>query len=135
MDEQKRLGYIPAGGTQSEHQDVGADRDAGSSRTGRRAAYVLTERDCLERLSQLPGLLALGLIEPAQANAMRATLGEILRHCRHAGQEGAHGALADGDVLEIYRRDPQVFDLISGMLTADQIAAVMREATDGDGQV
>ena len=133
MNERQLLGYSPddPGDRSGPHNAEGPESPRGQRRA---APQIYSVEECLSRLSQLPGLIALHYLTPADAGAIRTSLSEILRHHRQSGQEGRHGALTNEDVLAIYRRDPEVFNLMSGLLTDAQVDLVMRQATDGDEQ-
>jgi hypothetical protein len=56
-------------------------QDAGNGRTRRSGSReVASAEQCLRALTQLPGLVAMGMLTPAQANSMRATFATILQH-------------------------------------------------------
>jgi hypothetical protein len=100
----------------------------------RNAGQILDEQQCLAGLSQLVGLLAMGVIEPQKANSMRGVLGEILRHHQGRDQIGQKPALDDKDVLAMWRGNPEAFRMIEPFLTEDQLQMIMsEEATDGTG--
>lgn len=100
-----------------------------SDRSGRRATLSLDE--CLAAIAALPGLVAIRFLSPAQANSMRATYAEILRHHDRA-QQGHPAQLADEDVLKLWRDQPQMIDLLEPCLTQSQLELIMRESRDGD---
>jgi hypothetical protein len=83
---------------------------------------------CLETLAQLSGLVALGMLKPAQANHIRGNLREILQyHYRQLGGSGA-AAVADHNVLELLRQSPELMNLMTPILTDAQVAMVMKHA-------
>ena len=94
---------------------------------------VQTVGECLASLSQIPGMVALKLITPAQANAMRGTLEAILRqHNRSGSRAGApDGSVQSTDLVELAQRDPQVLNMLETILTDQQIAMVMKATKDG----
>ena len=93
---------------------------------------VYDVRKCLEALSQLPGLLMMGYVRPAQANAIRSTLEAILRHYHQTDSTRSGSALKDVDIVSILRTHPELVNLFEPMLTDEQLEAVMEEATEGD---
>jgi hypothetical protein len=82
---------------------------------------------CLEAIAALPGLVAMRILSPAQANSIRATYVEILRNHDRARQ-GQSAQLADDDVLKLWRDQPQLIDLLHPFLTQRQLELIMREA-------
>jgi hypothetical protein len=97
-----------------------------------KSCQVYDVQKCLEALSQLPGLLMMGYVRPAQANAIRSTLEAILRHYQHTDSTRSGSALKDVDIVSILRTHPELVNLFESMLTDEQLEAVMKEAKDGD---
>jgi hypothetical protein len=101
------------------------DRGPSAAESRSRAPRVRTIDECLEALNQLPGMVAMGIIRPSQANAIRAVLHEIIAQHRHAATSDASVAALDGDLLARLRQDPRLMNLLEPLLTTDQIAALM----------
>ena len=81
-------------------------------------------------LDQLPGMVATGVIAPAQANAIRGALRDVIAvHQRNAGASPM-AATIDRDMLERLRHDPQMMNMMAPLLTPDQIAELMGSTTD-----
>lgn len=97
-----------------------------------KSRQVYDVQKCLEALSQLPGLLMIGYVRPAQANAIRSTLETILRHYRQTGSTRSELAPKDIDIMSILRTHPELVSLFESLLTDEQLEAVMKEAKDGD---
>lgn len=87
---------------------------------------------CLTALGQLPGLIVMGLVKTAQANAIRGTYATILQehHRSRTGRE--QPKLDDADVMKILRSDPSLLSMLESLLTDEQIATLMEQAGDGD---
>ena len=97
-----------------------------------KSRQVYDVQKCLEALSQLPGLLMMRYVRPAQANAIRSTLETILRHYRQTGSTRSESAPTDIDIMSILRTHPELVSLFESLLTDEQLEAVMKEAKDGD---
>ena len=95
---------------------------------------VYDVQKCLEGLSQLPGLLMMGYLRPAQANAIRSTLEAILRHYHQAGSTRSASALNEIDIMSILRTHPGLVNLFEPLLTDEQLESLLQEAKDGDDQ-
>ena len=139
MDTSHLLGYSPdeprdAAGAGEQHQQRAETSGTNKGHTNRSPGQVFDEQQCLENLTKLCGLIAMGVVKPAVGNAIRATLTEILRHHRASGRGDGQGALSDDIVREMLRRDPAMLNLLEGLLTQEQIDLFMREATDGHEQ-
>jgi hypothetical protein len=83
----------------------------------------------LAALDQLPGLVAMGVLTPAQANAISRILINIIAvQQRTAG--GAAAAPLTPALHERFRQDPQLMDDLEFLLSADQLASVMRDSPE-----
>lgn len=119
----------PQGGTGSERGNRRKDsRDA----AGHSRRPIPSVDELLANLKHLAGLVALGLMPPARANAIRANLVEILRWHGRAPAAGEGPRLADDDVLAMLRERPELLKVIEPLLTAEQIALVTRDAGEHD---
>jgi hypothetical protein len=108
---------------------------ADQRRKGRRhPGQVLNQQQCLAGLSQLPGLLAMNMIKPGQANAMRGAFRDVLQFHLQANRSGAADGLPDEDLLALLRKTPEMFSMLEPLLTDEQIDLVMKRATGGDEQ-
>lgn len=95
------------------------------------AGRILTRDECLAGLSQLPGLVALKLVKPAQASAMRGPFNDLLRHHERAGRSGGDPVLVDEDLLSLAREKPELLNYFAPVLTPEQLALVTRQVTGG----
>lgn len=109
-------------------QATGSTRESGQNeRTQRSRQAVPDEEQCLAALNKLPGLVALGILKPAQANAIRATYSEILRHHqRNQSRENQQGP-ASVDLLDAIRKQPELISLLEPLLSQEQIDLLMAE--------
>ena len=96
---------------------------------------IFSEEKCLSALSRLPGLIAMGYLTTAQANAIRQTLTAILQHHgKNRGREDQQ-TLKDPDVLAALRDHPELVNSFAAFMTDDQIDALMMATKDGgDGE-
>lgn len=106
--------------------------DAGN---GHREGSILDAETCLRGLGQLPGLVALGVLKPAQANAIRGSYREILQYHQRSQVRDDRNGLSNVDVLELMRTNPRILSMLEPLLTQEQIAMVMRGGKgDAGGQ-
>jgi hypothetical protein len=96
------------------------------------ARKILDREQCLAGLSQLPGLLAVGLVKAPIANAIRAAYHELLQQHERDALDATKSTVPDDDVLAILRARPELLSLLEPFLTDEQLKKVMREATDGN---
>jgi hypothetical protein len=116
---------------QSQSQ-AGADDAASGSGKRRRERFIPDADDCLDALARLPGLLAMGLIKPGHANAMRAIYHEILQHHERSQDRDNRQGLANADVIDLMRKDPKILSVLEPFLSQEQVDMIMQSAGDSD---
>jgi hypothetical protein len=109
-----------AGGHDRDGDAGGHDRDGDAYRTPSR-------NDILHKLDQMPGLIAIGLLPPAKANAMKGVYHTMLAHIGDSPQPGA-ARVADEDVIKILRQQPELLKALQPFLTPEQLELIIREA-------
>jgi hypothetical protein len=112
---------------------AGADRDHHhQGRPGK--STIPSPDDCARAIAQLAGLVAMGMLKPAQANAIRAAFRDILHHHRTKAKE-ADKSVSNADVMDLLRHDPKLLNLLAPLLTSEQLDMVMSAGReDADGQ-
>jgi hypothetical protein len=114
--------------------DSGAPQgSAGSHRErGRGKASKIHDVDaCLSALSALPGLVAMGMVSPSQANAISRVYSTILQHHQKTAAVRDQGVRVEGELLDLLRADPRLVNLLEPLLTDEQMEAFFRSAGDG----
>jgi hypothetical protein len=84
---------------------------------------------CLRGLTQLPGLVAMGILTPGQANCMRAVFATILQHYQRS-QAAPIQARATADIVQAVRDKPELAAMLESLLTDEQLETLMKEARD-----
>ncbi len=107
-----------------------ADDDRSQRHEHSKKTGIPSENDCLRAIAQMAGLVALGLLEPAQANSARASFRELLAHYRGRAREAEKG-LSNANVMDVLRQDPKLLDLLAPLLTSEQIDMVMNATNEG----
>jgi len=115
--------HLPAPGDHDQQPDQ--EKGHPHERQRRRRPGVSSVDECLAALSALPKLVALGLLSPAQANAIRAAYQAVLRH--HSQQDGApHRRAADqAGLRQVLRENPQLANFLVGLLSDEDIADLL----------
>lgn len=90
---------------------------------------VASAEQCLAALTQLPGLVAMGILTPAQANSMRATYETILKHHEKRQSAQIQGP-ATADVVQAVRDHPELAAVLEPLMTGEQLESLMKEARD-----
>jgi hypothetical protein len=109
------------------------DASASQSRR-RRKGRILTADDCRQMLGELPSLITLKLITPAQANAITRTLQTLMSESR-ASQASGPAKVADENLIALLREQPHVLEMIEPMLTDEQVDQIMKGVRDDAGEV
>jgi hypothetical protein len=126
---------LPSPGDEDPHDGPArgaADSGAAGARQ-RRAPHIPSAEECLAALAHLAGLVALGILRPAQANAIRGSYREILQHHGRSHARGsAQAAVSDADLLDLVRTNPALLNLLEPLLTKEQIDLVMRDGEGGN---
>jgi hypothetical protein len=108
-----------------------------SNREGARRASeksIPSREDCLKAMGAMPGLVGMRILKPAQANSIRAIYDSILdQHDRV--RPGQSAPLADDDLLQLWRDQPHLIDLLEPLLSQEQLEMIMRKVrNDTDRQ-
>ena len=74
----------------------------------------------------------MGLLETAQANAIRASFREILLYHRSKTKEAEKG-ISNVELLDVLRKDPKLLSLFEPLLSQEQVEWILR-AGDSDGE-
>jgi hypothetical protein len=91
------------------------------------AAKILTKSDCLSGLSQLPGLLAMKLVAPAQANAMSRVYSTLLQYEKDEAMRSNQAGLSQPTLIETLRKNSDLINQIAPLLTKEQFDYLVRE--------
>jgi hypothetical protein len=105
---------------------------SGPQRRSRRRAIPSVE-DCIKMLFELAGLMTMGMIGPAQGNAVRGAIRDALQFQLRAQGATAPTASAplQAELLEQLRNNPQLLNLLEPLLSEEQIAAILKGITNG----
>ncbi len=82
---------------------------------------VLSADECLVALGRLPQLVALAILDAAQANAMRAVYQAILSHHQHQNADPTRRAADLPGLRRALEKDPQLANLLVGVLSNEVI--------------
>jgi len=117
--------------SQGQQQEKSSGRRRRTSRSAKPA--IPSADDCARAIAQVAGLVAIGLLKPAQANAIRAAFRDIQQYHKSKAKE-ADNSLSNADVMNLLRKDPTLLNMLEPLLTDEQIDQVMRNKGAGDEQ-
>jgi hypothetical protein len=85
--------------------------------------------DCMRLMTQLIGMVTIGIMKPAQANSIRSMLRDLMEY--HQGKtKRTEQGLSNTDVLELLKNHPTVLNLLEPFLTQEQIDMIMKSGGD-----
>ena len=93
------------------------ERGTSGSRRPRRMPELL---DLLAKLEQLPGMVLLGLITPAQANVVQRSVNKLIDVVMHS-QTSPSSVVHPAGLIDACRRDPQLIAIIEPLLSDGQL--------------
>jgi len=113
-------GLAPLVPPSTEHGADGDDRGDNANRGPSR-------EDILHKLDQMPGLIAIGLLPPAKANAMKGVYQTMLSIIAGTAQNGP-ARVANEDVVKILQEKPELLRFLQAFLSPAQLDLIVREA-------
>jgi hypothetical protein len=115
---------LPGGG--------GHRRDHEDRQSTQQAGQPLSVAQILAQLQQLNGLIMLGLVTPAQANAISRNLTASLNHLSHREKQSKQASVpSEADIANLWQKDPALFTMMEPFLSQQQIDAILRHRDDG----
>jgi hypothetical protein len=97
----------------------------------RKTPDIPSEEECLGAIAQVARLAAMGLLKPAQANAIRGSFREILMYHQRKAKESEQG-ISNVDVLDVFQQDPKLLSLLEPLLSQEQIDMILKSGGGGD---
>ena len=88
---------------------------------------IPSEEECLGAIAQVARLTAIGLLKPAQANAIRGSFREILMYHQKKAKESEQG-ISNVDVLEVFQQEPKLLSLLEPLLSQEQIDMILKNS-------
>jgi hypothetical protein len=115
---------LPGGG--------GYRRDREDRQSTQQAGQPLSVAQILAQMQQLNGLIMLGLVTPAQANAISRNLTASLNHLTHREKQSKQASVpSEADIAKLWKQDPATLKLMEPFLSREQIDAILRHRDDG----
>lgn len=93
---------------------------------------ILSRDECLEKLSALPGLVAMGLLTTSKANCIRGTITSVLQFTTTKAGSESQRDLDPNELASMLRAKPELAKYFEPLLSNEQIGAILQEGT-GDG--
>jgi len=120
-------GETPKIGHEQTHDGGGQGGGEGSRQRQRqrKSHDIPSEEECLGAIAQVARLAALGLLKPAQANAIRGSFREILLYHQKKAKENEQG-ISNIDVLDVFQKDPKLLRLLEPLLSQEQIDMILK---------
>ncbi|HEV8071938.1 MAG TPA: hypothetical protein VGP76_29760 [Planctomycetaceae bacterium] len=97
----------------------------------RRAPQMPSPAELVDQLQQVSGLVTLGILGPAKANAVVRCISkssDIVMRC----QTATPGAPNQPELVEACRDNPKLIGLLESLLTDEQLAELLRQVNDDE---
>lgn len=107
---------------------VNRSQDSSNRRTAEPTPpRALSSDEILRAMGQMPGLIAMRILTPVQANAMRGVYGTMLQANQRMQSRRDEGRIDDPDIMQHLREHPFLLNTFEPFLTDQQIASIMEE--------
>lgn len=93
---------------------------------------ILSRGECLEQLSALPGLVAMGLLTTSKANCIRGTISTVLQFDSKQTSSDSRREVDSTELAAMLKANPEMAKFLEPFLSRDQIEALLN-AGSGDG--
>ncbi len=93
---------------------------------------ILSRGECLEQLSALPGLVAMGVMTTSKANCIRGTLDTLLQCDSKQTSSDSRREVDTTELAAMLKVNPAMAKFLEPLLSRDQIEALLN-AGSGDG--
>lgn len=113
--------------------DEGNDRahQADQSRQSKQPRHkILSRGECLEQLSALPGLVAMGLMTTPKANCIRGTLDTLLQCDSKQTSSDSRREVDTTELAAMLQANPGMAKFLEPFLSREQIEALLQEGSD-----
>ncbi len=91
---------------------------------------ILSQGECLEKLSALPGLVAMGLLTTSKANCIRSTISTVLQFNSKPTGSDARREVDPTELAAMLKSNPEMAKFLEPLLTREQIEALFQEGPD-----
>ena len=93
----------------------------------RNAGQILSREQCLAGISQLPGLLVIGMLKPQTSNSMLGAFNSLLHQHERSDQPTNRPQISNEDILRTWRENPAMVRMLEPFLTDDQLQMIAQE--------
>jgi hypothetical protein len=129
---------VPEPDPASDHyeRDHHASRSGNERQRGRNAdrrrkdRLIYTRTQCMELLSQLPGMVKIGYLSPSEASAIERILKTILAEHRQSQHPKAASAPVPPDLLKLIRENPGLQPWFEPLLSDADLEQLMSDSDE-----
>lgn len=86
---------------------------------------ILSRDECLEKLSALPGLVAMGLLTTSKANCIRGTISTVLQFNSKETSSDSRREVDPTELAAMLKANPEMDKFLEPFLSRDQIEALL----------
>jgi hypothetical protein len=105
---------------------------SGHQQRARNAGHIPTPDECLRALHQTAQLLVMDVISASKANALRGIYTTLAEQQQSQRQGDGGRQLDDQWLITMLHRHPEMAKHLEPLLSDEQIAALMKQASEGD---
>lgn len=91
---------------------------------------ILSQGECLEKLSALPGLVAMGLLTTSKANCIRNAISTVLQFNSKQTSSDSRREVDSTELAAMLQANPGMAKFMEPFLTREQIEALLQEGSD-----
>lgn len=107
-----------------------ADKADQNQQSKQHRPKILSQGECLEKLSALPGLVAMGLLTTSKANCIRSTISTVLQFNSKQTSSDSRREVDSTELAAMLKANPDMAKFMEPFLTREQIEALLQEGSD-----
>lgn len=91
---------------------------------------ILSQEECLEKLSALPGLVVMGLLTTPKANCIRNAITAVLQFNSKQTSSDSRREVDSTELAAMLQANPGMAKFMEPLLSREQIEALLQEGSD-----
>lgn len=110
--------------------DGGEDRGHKADHSKQPRLKILSQAECLEKLSALPAPVAMGLLTTSKANCIRSTISTILQFSSKQAMPESRREVDSTELAAMLKANPAMAKFLEPFLSREQIETLLQEGGD-----
>lgn len=121
---------ILTGGDKGGEGNDRTDQGHSSHQSKQPRPKILSRDECLEKLSALPGLVAMGLLTTSKANCIRNAISTVLQFDSKPTSSDSRREVDSTELAAMLQANPGMAKFMEPFLSREQIEALLQEGSD-----